>query len=722
MKGKQSIISSKNIYYLLSSLTLIFLVCIGFYLRAKDLSLKFMWEDEFYTEERAFWSLRELWNYYITQRELVFCAIMKLYGIFVAHINHGSFMNTFQLRFPNVIIGTICIIFIFYSNYKIKDIISGLIAASITTFLYFTVYFSREARFYPLFFLLSCFLISAAFEILKGNRTIRPYIYYSLIGLTGLYTHSGFWIFFAISNVFLVLYLFIMLLYEWKSYTNKLSGLCYFILKVFILATPVFLTIPLFFSLNGPNSTRPSFDGTMMIQKLNYSTINNFYIQYWKHTPFAEYVLLGIAIIVLFFILSSLICFFKSSNRCKINSNSNLQTLIITLYLVSISIFPFVIASYIPRSAIREPLRAKYFIFILVSNIFLISYFFSEVLDLVLVKIVNCDQYIKRIIKLICALIFISWFGFSTTNKIFKSDLFKPDYSIEKAANKLCEVYSDDCYVFSDARIFNLWIRYAVRAGILPHDFLFSKPDLSGDKILPERFKWLLIITEGAQKKDSTFPAVSFLGKYGWESFYSVKNIKGQMSTRLVKGIFANVTEGHKGNTLQNWVNSWKEKYTTDYVKNIINGVNYDINSTNFIKNPSFLKSFEDWEGNLNFFKIEKEDDFNYLSLVGNDNSNWKILRTYFFAEEGKYVFSVDSRLKKGNNKGQTLITLSEVTDNKKNVNTNYLGLDKKKLSNEWQRIYINVNLNKTGIHCFQVQYTFDGFADFKDFKLSNDM
>ena len=152
----------KNRYiYLLLALALI----VGFYLRLRCLDIKIFWFDEFFTEERSFFDLNEIWTNYKTQRVLFFSLIMKIYSLLILYINKAKFMTEIQLRLPNVILGSVAIVVIYYIGRKIKNDIFGIISALICSLSYYLIFYSREARYYPLYFLVSSLLICLSFSL-----------------------------------------------------------------------------------------------------------------------------------------------------------------------------------------------------------------------------------------------------------------------------------------------------------------------------------------------------------------------------------------------------------------------------------------------------------------------------------------------------------------------------------------------------------------------------
>jgi uncharacterized membrane protein len=112
---------------------------------------------------------------------------------YIMHYWIGWFGNSeWILRFPSALFGALAVMMLFLLGRELCNLFIGLVSALFLTFSPDQIYFSQQARMYPLIMLL---VISSTFLILRiakspGNKWL--YVGYVLVSIAGLYTHYEF--------------------------------------------------------------------------------------------------------------------------------------------------------------------------------------------------------------------------------------------------------------------------------------------------------------------------------------------------------------------------------------------------------------------------------------------------------------------------------------------------------------------------------------------------
>ena len=618
---------------------LVYLLYIGFYLRFKSLGVKLFWYDEFLSEERAFYSFKKIFSDYKTQRSLIFCLIMKFYSYIIFFINKANFMSEEQLRYPNVVIGTGSILIVFLICKKIRDYIAGITAAIICSFSYFLIFYSREGRYYPIFFLLAFLLLFSGISILiaEDRKKINvSYICYSLTASIGMYNHSGFWLLFAISNLFIALYeIFRSLIYGSESLLVKIKHITF---RVGLLAVPLLISCPLFIHLTKSDAQRPISDGSRMIKELSYKTINNFSMSFWENVPFANYFLIIIILMGLFLFVISFSNYYK---------NDSIKIRITTLYLFAIKFIPFVFARFLPRSLIKEFLLPKYVIFILCADILIFSFFISCFLDYLFHFIPTFSKLKRNLLSLLVIVIFLFFWSFIYIPKIFDTDAFKPFIYLQSYVDDINKIYRPGSYILTDDLEFSCYLNHAQNAGFLPKDHCGFLGSFSEKTSIPDDVNNLIVTTGG---QIDFGEGLFFLGNVG--NIGKIVPGLGEGTTRkmflipinqkptailfmalISKSIKSYSKFSHLNkNTI---VDSWREKYSNIDLNGIFNDINA---STNLISNGDFSSGLNNWTNTTTNFMILSEGNYNFVRFNSKNPKCSDSLSQYFYISNGDII------------------------------------------------------------------------------------
>lgn len=146
---------SRYVWYLLAA------CCLGAALRLYDLAAESFWLDEMSTVLRMSWSWPEMFQGASTE------SMMPLYYMLQKQWTRISGIGEFGFRLSSVLYGTLSIIAIFGLISEAFNRRIGMTAAFICAVHPYTVYYSREARPYSLFFLLSIVSYFFFFRVIR---------------------------------------------------------------------------------------------------------------------------------------------------------------------------------------------------------------------------------------------------------------------------------------------------------------------------------------------------------------------------------------------------------------------------------------------------------------------------------------------------------------------------------------------------------------------------
>ncbi len=627
----------------------------------------------------------------MTSRVLLFSIMMKLYSFCILFVNKAQYMTEYQLRTPNVLIGSASIIVLYFSGLKIKDEITGIIAATLCALSGFLIHYSREARFYPLYFFIAILQVTAGNAIIQDSnksKNLKPYFVYSFIALFGMYCHSGFWMLFAISSVFLVLYDLVLTIInkDSQSFTKRFK---LFVIKTCILAIPVLFVTPIFFQMYyEPRRTAHSVSEKLF--SLSYDSINKISMAFWQISPCAKW------IFVIVLIMGISLCIVK-----KIR--------LVIIYLLSIKIFPFIIASQLPRQIIFEGLRPTYINFVLLSDILIIALFCSVVIKGVsnlLSKITRLTAFWFSLI--LTALIFSLLLIFKTP-LIIKSDIYKPYTRLDDLVKGVKSNYTNDLYIISDDFELDFYLKRAIIANLIPNDiFHVLINNLKESTKIPNDIKRVLIITSGIINKKVNDTVVKRAGK-SWAILYDAKEKITPIEVMRLTGGVIQSTPMYSYANFNECLDKWRQKYSAQ-----------ESSSNSLIVNGDFREGLSHWIGKMDYFQINKEDTYNYISIKPFFSKDWISLRQFFDSHKDEiYTLSYEVRPNQyTTKKGKVFIIISNIDKKGKDINNIYFPLETSKLVSKWQSFTKQFEGKMDGKSCIRIQTDDTDGVDIRFIKL----
>lgn len=690
MKNNKKIVSV--IVYLVLALIVIF----GLYLRLTNLDIKLFWFDEYLTEDRSFFSFSKIWAFYKTQRVLLFSLVMKLYSFVVLYINKAEYMTEFQLRLPNVIIGSVGIIAMFIVGNKLKDYCNGIIAATITAFSWYLIYHSREARFYPLYFLIASFLLLYGTLILiqkVEDDTLKNYFAYTIFASLGMYAHSGFWMLFAISNSFLALAITIKFFFSNLDFKEKIKGI---IIRIGIIAIPLLVSLPLFIHLTQKDSDRAYSTGGKMLPDLTYKAINSFSLEFWGLCPFAKYALIIITIMGFLMLLVR-------------------QLRKQAAYYLAIKLLPFIVASFLPNNIIKENLKASYIIFILASDILIVSLFFSYVINVLSYLLCKLVKFIKSDLLAVClSIVFCVAFSFNVIPKLYRSGLYKPYQRLGQPVEYLLEIFKPNQFVITDDYEVNFYLNHLQKLGRFPanHSAVIDVNYINEGCKIPNDINSLLILCFGGFK---SYNATRHLKEINNCNFIFVET--GNIFTpKTIMGLTSAIITKTNPIWAYALMDDLLEKWRKLYLNNSVHAILDNLSTFNLIDNGDFKDDFNNWKGAKDSFEIVNDNEQSYLSLK-NCGDSWDSIRQYINVVSGAvYCVSAEVRRKENVEPGdyKSFVVFSYINDKDKDLDEQYLNINRNKTHN-WTKIEMTINTHLSGNACIRIQYKGLGVNDIKN-------
>ena len=669
------------------------LIVFACFLRFRMLDVKLFWFDEFLTEERAFFSWPKIWATYFTRRVLVFSVMMKLYALLITAINHAEYFTEYQLRVPCAILGVLDVVAVFLIAKRVKDNLAGLVAAALATFSSFLIYYSREARYYPLLFLVSAVLIGLGLLFLQQGtpkQKTKYCVLYSLVAVIGMYVHSGFWMLFAISNVFLVASDFLTL-FSPKNSGKFFTKIACFVGRVFVFALPLLFSLPLFLQLFSSKSSRGVDDGKKLLEHFSYTFLNNYSLRYWELFPLVKFVLPVIFLMVVWLLIFS----------CQ-------RKLIV--YLLSIKLMPFVIALFLPSNIIKEGLRPNYLIYVYISDLLIFAFFVSDVANKVRKLTVRfLSPRIEKILYQSLIVVIIALIGGLSLGDLLRSKHYKSQNHLYPIAQNFFNICRAGDFIITDELELSMYMRHLKNAGKIKEIFGGSIVDFSKDYSLPGvPLKRLVFITRDETQQ---YPGVNDLGKAG-ACYFATLALKTTPSSQFIRGITALVIERSSVYTysgMNKSLENWRSNYVSASVKKYLEKPSEFIN---LIQNGDFEEGFNNWT-------LGKEKDFvkpisnstnSYLSINSLDaaKKSWYYVRqTVEVVSNQTYVISAEVRCNKEKCTSDSKAFLAISKNIKKGQDKNFCYLDLLNKSDDtWKRKALPLKFDTSGKVVIRLQFT----------------
>ena len=344
------------------------LVIWAFLKRILFLGDKCFWWDEFLTEQRVWFTESEIFENAMTARAVIYSFILKFYASFVSSFTHNAYLTEFQLRFPHALAGTLALLVIYFIGKLLKDKVTGLLMTFLAAFSPFLIIYAREARYYPFVLLFSACLVHAALLIIyrqENKRALLYYAYYAIVAIMGMHTHQGFWLLFAASNVFLVIFELQNLIF--RSEGQKFDP-AFLIGALWLLTLPIVTAYFCIDSLLGKGANSDIIKAVKLVPSLDLAFFRSVHEELWQGIRSCQY-LHFIALASAIFLL-----FPKKTRK-------------LSLYLLTVTAVTFIALRNM--GTFKEPFRVKYITFIWLVEAIAIVLASADILDLVLVKVKN---------------------------------------------------------------------------------------------------------------------------------------------------------------------------------------------------------------------------------------------------------------------------------------------------------------------------------------------
>jgi len=344
---------------------LFLLVAYAFLKRVLFLGDKCFWWDEFLTEQRVWYTDQEIFDYPMTARAVIYSFMLKAYANIVSFFTHHNYLTEFQLRLPHAIAGTLAIIIIYKIGKQLKDQATGLLLAFLATFSPFLIIYAREARYYPFVLLFSACLIHAVILIINrqdNQKALLYYAYYSLTAILGMHTHQGFWLLFAASNVFLVIFEII------KAIKQKKADPIFFIQIFWLLTLPIITAYFCIDALLTKGANSDIIKAAKLVPSLDLNFFKTVHQELWEGIRLNH-------IIHFLALIAAIILLIPKKTRA------------VSIYLLTVTTITFIALRNM--GTFKEPFRVKYITFIWLVESIALTLALTTILDFLLSKLSN---------------------------------------------------------------------------------------------------------------------------------------------------------------------------------------------------------------------------------------------------------------------------------------------------------------------------------------------
>lgn len=667
---------------LVVAILLVAIIAFAFWLRIRFLGIKDLWLDEYFTEDAAFYTFRKMWNEGHTRTTLLFSLIMKYYAAILKIFTDRSYLTPFELRLPNVIYGSCLVFLVFIIVKRISNNFTALFASLLCATSSYLVYYSRDGRYYPFLLLWASICVWSSIEILsypiEHKNQIKFHVIYMISGFFGMFSHYGFWVFFAMNNIALCLILFYRFLIHFPNENVHLRVLNV-LLQVLAMAVPAFLVPLIVYKRYGSGVSillsNKLYNNSFLLNHFSYDSINRFCRDY-----FLDYGCLSVYGLAIIIIIAVLLLFLYKQKR-------------IIIYLILVRFGTFVLLRFIPREIIREALLPRYIIFVILFDITFISLFVgalirnaTKVLSLYNKKHYSFLYYLLSLFVLfICA-------GY-TTNKVIHSRMriyapFKlPSVIIEK---------TKEIYKYGDAIVSDMMEPYFAISYDKKKDKYLSNLNCYFIGWLanpPQNNKRFILIS---QRNIKDFSGTSFVGEYSGV-YFNIFDLPDELFNNDLAVIL-----GHIFNTKDKGCLSVLKQWSSRK-SNILDYMSTRCEPKNLIVNSSFEEGSNNWNiserGNAKFSFINT-NDFCFAKISG--KGGYSVISQTFNLEKDKlYKLIVELKVNDWNS-GMNIACCCVDT----NLKDNYMlfpGIDKTK---DWIRSTKILECKSSGKATIRIQYS----------------
>lgn len=574
---------------------LFLLVAYAFLKRVLLLGDKCFWWDEFLTEQRVWYTEQEIFEFPMTARAVIYSFILKFYAQAVSFFTHHNYLTEFQLRLPHAIAGTAAILIIYRIGKQLKDQTTGLLLAFLAAFSPFLIIYAREARYYPFVLLFSACLIHAVILIINrqdNQKALLYYAYYSTAAIFGMHTHQGFWLLFAASNIFLVLF-------ELCHSKNDKPGALFLIQILWLITLPIITAYFCIDSLLAKGSNSAIIKAAKLVPSLDLTFFRTIHQDLWQGTRLSQY--------IHFLALTSAIFLLIPK-----------KTRTISIYLLTIALITFLALRNM--GTVKEPFRVKYITFIWLAEAIALTLALTTALDFLLAKLKNENLktpaycLILSLIAIISQQNIKSTFGFPQKEKDTESyrtltktlnDQVQPNDIIVsyeeglEALNYYKRVYNSDWHIIGAHQLESQYTGNYVYDG----------------------FAFALFHRNTAKTGNN-----KYLTKIANSAGYSLYKSNEKLDPTL------------QNNLLLLLINGFRERNDLP-IRNQADRLYY---TSNYIKNGNFENELEDWttsEINRDYMSISvlTTNNTTYLNVTNNYNVALVLSQTVDIPAAGKY-------------------------------------------------------------------------------------
>lgn len=574
----------------------------AFIKRVLFLGDKCFWWDEFLTEQRVWYTDQEIFEYPMTARAVIYSFILKIYAQAVSLFTHHNYLTEFQLRFPHAVAGTTAIIIIYLIGKQAKDKLTGILMAFFAAFSTFLIIYAREARYYPFVLLFSACLIHAVTLIIyrpDNKKALLYYAYYTIAAILGMHTHQGFWLLFAASNIFLVVFELKNLIFHSKD--NKLDPV--FLIEIFWLLTlPIVTAYFCIDSLLGKGANSDIIKAAKLVPSLDLTFFKTVHTELWeglKSSQYVHFIALAAAIILLI----------------------PKKTRPLSIYLLTVTIVTFLALRNM--GTFKEPFRVKYITFMWLVEMIALTLAATNILDLLLTKLKseNTKTIIYCLSLSIIAIISIQ--DPTNTFSLPKKENLKESYrTLTKTLND--QAKPNDIIVSYEEGLEAL--KYYQRVYNSDWKIIGAhqiESQYSGNYIY-DGYAFALFHRNTAKTKDN-----EILEKLADSAGYSLYKTKAKLDPTLENNLLIALIDG------------FKEKNNLP-IKPHVDRLYF---ANNYLKNGDFQNELKDWtasEINRDYMSISvlTTNNTTYLNVTNNYSVALVLSQTIDIPEEGTYALT----------------------------------------------------------------------------------
>lgn len=663
----------------------IVIVVFALWLRIRCLGIKDLWIDEYFTDDGAFYSFKEMWSKGHTRTTLLFSVIMKYYAAALSFFSHRLYLTPFELRFPNALYGTLLVILVFYALRKISDSFSAVYASLLCTTSAYLVYYSRDGRYYPFMLVWVIICVWSSFNILSNplycRNQIKFHLIYMISGICGMFSHYGFWLYFAVSNIALCLILIYRFLTD-SSAESFLGRAGKSFLMFLAMAIPAFSVPAIVYKRFGGGVSvvfsEKMYNNDYMLNNLSYKSISNFYQEFiCDYKPLIMWI---VAILALMAIL--LLIFYKQKR--------------IILYLILVKYGTFILLRFTPRRIIAEPLRTRYIIFIILLDIILFSLFTGELIKRISQLSIFKRKKLAPLVYLTLTSILIIFTTYYTSSKLFKSDfkIYKPYSKPSQTIEKIKSVYKDGDVVLTD-----LMEPFFA----LPYYRKFDK-DLKNIKCFyigwtekaPQKCDRIILIT---QKNVFKIPGIISLGQYAG-LYCNLLSIPDELYNDDVAFLLSK-TINTNDSICKKVLDKWSKKNT-----NVLDYLNSTNRVSNLVLNHNFSNGFTNWyvkERGDALFSITNINNVSFAVISG--KGGWSTLSQNIELKQGK-AYKIIVEIKSEDYVKDINFAFCFRDPDKNDKYIYFPGLEE---SGKWTKVIETIKCNNSGKANIRFQYSNNG-------------